>query len=615
MGESIPVIRVRNNNHIVTYIKSEHTRGESDLEYYERRYYKRLKDDYYEFKISDSTYRCPFCYNKDYSLSDLLRHAYRMTAFRIFNNANNNNHANNFHLRHIATETLDDNQPSLPEKLDDPAYKSKPKETEVVIEQDASVEVDESKDEKEEIDEHDDSEKEDQTDVESKMIETTINEEGVLNLELEGSFNENNNGMDCDIQIEAMPEIDEETKEKECRVTNLSSSVAQYDATLRITQTKKLMNFYRCSHVMHISSTALVELLDGLTSYYLKLEEKNQAFKEENSRYEARLNEEQKVAIKQTRKNLIIKAEPILSFYYDKRMSQYQDENSGSTMGESIPVIRVRNNNHIVTYIKSEHTRGESDLEYYERRYYKRLKDDYYEFKISDSTYRCPFCYNKDYSLSDLLRHAYRMTAFRIFNNANNNNHANNFHLRHIATETLDDNQPSLPEKLDDPAYKSKSKETEVVIEQDASVEVDESKDEKEEIDEHDDSEKEDQTDVESKMIETTINEEGVLNLELEGSFNENNNGMDCDIQIEAMPEIDEETKEKECRVTNLSSSAAQYDATLRITQTKKLMNFYRCSHVMHISSTALVELLDGLTSYYLKLEEKNQAFKEENSR
>ncbi|PNX63630.1 hypothetical protein L195_g061726, partial [Trifolium pratense] len=119
--------------------------------------------------------------------------------------------------------------------------------------------------------------------------------------------------------------------------------------------------------------------------------------------------------------------------------------------------------------------------------------------------------------------------------------------LRHIATETLDDNQPSLPEKLDDPDDKSKSKETEVVAEQDASVEVDEFKDEKEEIDEHDDSEKDDQTNVESKMVETTIDEEVVLNLELEGGFNENNNGMDCNIQIEATPEIDEETKEKEC--------------------------------------------------------------------
>ncbi|XP_045791266.1 uncharacterized protein LOC123885971 [Trifolium pratense] len=187
MGESILVIRVRNNNHtFVTYIKSEYTRGESDLEYYEHRYYKKLKDDYYEFKISDSTYLCPFYYNKDYSLSNLLRHASIMAGnshkmikdiakysvlityvnwyvkvkddegFSIFNNVNKNNHANNFQLCHTATETLDDNQPSLPEKLDDPAYKSKPKETEVVAEQDASVEFDESKDEKEEIDEHDD---------------------------------------------------------------------------------------------------------------------------------------------------------------------------------------------------------------------------------------------------------------------------------------------------------------------------------------------------------------------------------------------------------------------------------------------------------------------------
>jgi hypothetical protein len=61
------------------YKKSEHTH-ESDLEYYERRYYNKLKDDYYNFKISDSIYRCPFCYNKDYSLTDLLRHASRIAG-------------------------------------------------------------------------------------------------------------------------------------------------------------------------------------------------------------------------------------------------------------------------------------------------------------------------------------------------------------------------------------------------------------------------------------------------------------------------------------------------------------------------------------------------------
>ncbi|AES97025.1 hypothetical protein MTR_5g044360 [Medicago truncatula] len=59
-GEPIPVIRVRNNNHtIVMYRKS---------------------DDYNEFKIYDSKYRCLFCYNKDYFLTDLLRHASRIAG-------------------------------------------------------------------------------------------------------------------------------------------------------------------------------------------------------------------------------------------------------------------------------------------------------------------------------------------------------------------------------------------------------------------------------------------------------------------------------------------------------------------------------------------------------
>ncbi|CAK8536085.1 unnamed protein product [Lathyrus sativus] len=54
----------------------------SDLEYYRRRYFLDLKDDYYhKLQISDSTFRCPFCFHKDYySLTDLLRHASRIAA-------------------------------------------------------------------------------------------------------------------------------------------------------------------------------------------------------------------------------------------------------------------------------------------------------------------------------------------------------------------------------------------------------------------------------------------------------------------------------------------------------------------------------------------------------
>ncbi|XP_045799780.1 probable WRKY transcription factor protein 1 [Trifolium pratense] len=125
-------------------------------------------------------------------------------------------------------------------------FNKKPKETEVVAKQDASVKVDESKGENKEIDEQDNSEKGDaneggeeklnieskvQTGVKSKTVETTFIEEGVFNLELEGSFNVNNNDMDCDIQTEATPEIGEETKEIEVCVTNLLSLVTQYDMT------------------------------------------------------------------------------------------------------------------------------------------------------------------------------------------------------------------------------------------------------------------------------------------------------------------------------------------------------------------------------------------------
>ena len=82
--------------------------------------------------------------------------------------------------------------------------------------------------------------------------------------------------------------------------------------------------------------------------------------------------------------------------------------NNPNTGGGPIPVNKVRNNNHTThMYKKSEHTR-ESDLEYYDRRYYNKLKHDYYKFIISDSIFRCPFCHNKDYSLTDLLRQVSR---------------------------------------------------------------------------------------------------------------------------------------------------------------------------------------------------------------
>lgn len=51
--------------------------------------------------------------------------------------------------------------------------------------------------------------------------------------------------------------------------------------------------------------------------FYLKLGEKHRALEEERNQYKARQKEEEEAAIKQLRKNLVIRANPVPSFYYE----------------------------------------------------------------------------------------------------------------------------------------------------------------------------------------------------------------------------------------------------------------------------------------------------------
>ncbi|KAE8721964.1 Protein WAVE-DAMPENED 2 [Hibiscus syriacus] len=52
--------------------------------------------------------------------------------------------------------------------------------------------------------------------------------------------------------------------------------------------------------------------------FYQKLEEKHQALEAERQQYEALKQEEQEAALKQLRKNLVVKANPVPSFYYER---------------------------------------------------------------------------------------------------------------------------------------------------------------------------------------------------------------------------------------------------------------------------------------------------------
>ncbi|KAH9602600.1 hypothetical protein KSS87_008342 [Heliosperma pusillum] len=63
---------------------------------------------------------------------------------------------------------------------------------------------------------------------------------------------------------------------------------------------------------------SISDRLEKRKEYYAKLEEKRKALEAEKREYEARTKEEEEAALKQMRKNMKIKANPVPSFYYEK---------------------------------------------------------------------------------------------------------------------------------------------------------------------------------------------------------------------------------------------------------------------------------------------------------
>lgn len=69
--------------------------------------------------------------------------------------------------------------------------------------------------------------------------------------------------------------------------------------------------------VGHAPTFKSYERAEKRKEYYSKLEEKHQALEAERSQCEARTREEQDEAIRQLRKSLVVKANPVPSFYYE----------------------------------------------------------------------------------------------------------------------------------------------------------------------------------------------------------------------------------------------------------------------------------------------------------
>ncbi|KAK9691729.1 hypothetical protein RND81_09G215100 [Saponaria officinalis] len=98
--------------------------------------------------------------------------------------------------------------------------------------------------------------------------------------------------------------------------------------------------------------------LEKRREYYAKLEEKRKAMEAEKREYEARTKEEEEAAIRQMRKNMKFKANPVPSFYYEKTSPTKEVKKLPTTRAVSPTFGRRKSFNDAVRPLSEVNTSG-----------------------------------------------------------------------------------------------------------------------------------------------------------------------------------------------------------------------------------------------------------------
>ncbi|GAB2287435.1 hypothetical protein Dimus_021812 [Dionaea muscipula] len=125
------------------------------------------------------------------------------------------------------------------------------------------------------------------------------------------------------------------------RPKNLSAVLKLLESSLTTPRTAASVRTTRSRTTVPVAPTfKSAERLERRKQFYAKLEEKHRALEAEKREYEARTKEEEEAAIKQLRKSMVVRANPVPGFYYESPPSQKELKKVPTTRAKSPKIGR-----------------------------------------------------------------------------------------------------------------------------------------------------------------------------------------------------------------------------------------------------------------------------------